>query len=156
LLLYAPNGWLGPTQTNAVLIFYLLTNATLYFVADELFDAPSFYGPLLVFDTVFLVVVLTISGGATPDFYLACLFTLVLSCVCNDSRGLLVVTLLAPVLYGYVVFTSAAIHDSSIYLRLPFPLVIAMFYGYFAQIERIKRVSHEKEEEARRQRKATE
>lgn len=156
LLLYAPNSWLGPTQTNAVLIFYLLTNATLYFVADELFDAPYFYGPLLVFDTVFLVVALTISGGATPDFYVACLFTLVLSCVCNDSRGLLVVTLLAPILYAYVVFNSGAIHDSSVYLRLPFPLVISMFYGYFAQIERIKRVGHEKEEEARRQQKATE
>ena len=87
LLLYAPNGWLGPTQTNALLIFYLLTNATLYFVADDLFDSPYFYGPLLVFDTVFLVIALTISGGATPDFYVACLFTLVLSCVCNDSRG---------------------------------------------------------------------
>src|SRR5919106_2551611 len=79
LLLYAPNSWLAPTHTNAVLIFYLLTNATLYFVADDFFDSPYFYGPLLFFDTVFLGVALTISGGATPDFYVACLFTLILS-----------------------------------------------------------------------------
>jgi signal transduction histidine kinase len=157
LLLYAPNSWLSPTHTNAVLIFYLLTNATLYFVADDLFDSPYFYGPLLFFDTVFVGVALTISGGATPDFYVACLFTLILSCVCNDSRGLLVVTFLAPVLYAYVVFNSAAaMHDSSVYLRLPFPLVISMFYGYFAQVERIKRIAHEKEAEARRHQKAAE
>jgi signal transduction histidine kinase len=157
LLLYAPNSWLPPTHTNAVLIFYLLTNATLYFVADDLFDSPYFYGPLLFFDTVFVGAALTISGGATPDFYVACLFTLILSCVCNDSRGLLVVTFLAPILYAYVVFNSAtAMHDSSIYLRLPFPLVISMFYGYFAQVERIKRIAHEKEEEARRHQKAAE
>ena len=156
LLLYAPNSWLTPTQTNAVLIFYLLTNTTLYFVADDLFDSPYFYGPLLFFDTVFLVISLTFSGGATPDFYVACFFTLVLSCVCNDSRGLFVVTFLAPVLYAYVVLNSGATHDPSVYLRLPFPLVIAMFYGYFAQVERIKRVAKEKEEQATRQQKAAE
>jgi signal transduction histidine kinase len=156
LLLYAPNSWLAPAHTNAVLIFYLLTNATLYFVAEDFFDSPYFYGPLLFFDMVFLAIVLTVSGGATPDFYVACFFTLVLSCVCNDPRGLLVVSLLAPVVYAYVVFKSGSLQDSSVYLRLPFPLVISMFYGYFAQIERIKRLAKEKEEQARRQQQAAE
>jgi signal transduction histidine kinase len=156
LLLYAPNSWLTPAHTNAILIFYLLTNATLYFVADECFDSPYFYGPLLFFDTVFLAISLTVSGGATTDFYVACFFTLVLSCICNDSRGLFLVTLLAPVLYAYVVFNSTTTLDSSVYLRLPFPLVISMFYGYFAQVERIKRQAKEKEEQVRQQQKATE
>ena len=75
LLLYAPNSWLTPAQTNAILIFYLLTNATLYFVADDFFDSAYFYGPLLFFDTVFLAISLTVSGGATTDFYVACFFT---------------------------------------------------------------------------------
>ncbi|MET0503612.1 MAG: GAF domain-containing sensor histidine kinase [Candidatus Binatia bacterium] len=156
LLLYAPDSWLTAAQTNAVLVFYLLTNATLYFVADDFFDSPYFYGPLLLFDTILLVASLAVSGGATPDFYLACFFTLLLSCVCNNSRGLFVVTLLAPAIYAYVVFSSSATHDSSVYLRLPFPLVIAMFYGYFAQVERIKRIAKEKEEQARRQQQAAE
>ena len=156
LLLYAPNSWLTPAHTNAILIFYLLTNATLYFVADEFFDSPYFYGPLLFFDTAFLAISLTVSGAATTDFYVACFFTLVLSCICNDSRGLFLVTLLAPILYAYVVFNSTTTHDSSVYLRLPFPLVISMFYGYFAQVERIKRQAKEKEEQARQQQKAAE
>jgi signal transduction histidine kinase len=156
LLLYAPNSWLTPAQTNAVLIFYLLSNATLYLVADDFFDAPYFYGPLLFFDTVFLAVSLAISGGATPDFYIACFFTLVLSCVCNDSRGLLVVTLLAPALYAYVVLNSTMTYDASVYLRLPFPLAIAIFYGYFAQIERLKKRAQEKAEQAKQQQKAAE
>jgi signal transduction histidine kinase len=156
LLLYAPNSWLTPAQTNGILIFYLLTNATLYFVADDFFDSPYFYGPLLFFDTVFLAISLTLSGGATADFYVACFLTLVLSCICKDSRGLFLVTLLAPALYAYVVFNSATTHDSSVYLRLPFPLVISMFYGYFAQVERIKRLAKEKEERARQQQKAAE
>ena len=156
LLLYAPNSWLTPAQTNAILIFYLLTNATLYFVADDFFDSAYFYGPLLFFDTVILAISLTVSGGATTDFYIACFFTIILSCICNDSRGLFLVTLFTPALYAYVAFNSAATHDSSVYLRLPFPLVISMFYGYFAQVERVKRLVKEKEEQARQQQEAAE
>ncbi len=156
LLLYSPAVWLTPAQTDALLIFYLLTNATLYFVADEYFDSPYFYGPLLVFDTAFLAIVLAVSGGATPDFYVACCLTLVLSCICNDARGLVVVTILAPLLYGYTIFNSVGARDPSIYLRLPFPLVIAMFYGYFAQVERLKRVARENEQQARREHQAAE
>jgi signal transduction histidine kinase len=156
LLLYAPNSWLAPAHTNAILIFYLLTNATLYFVAADVFDSPYFYGPLLFFDTVFLTVSLAVSGGTTTDFYVACFVTLALSCICNDSRGLFLVTLLAPVLYAYVVFSSTAAYDSSVYLRLTFPLVISMFYGYFAQVERIKRKAQEKAEQARQVEKTAE
>ncbi len=159
LLLYAPNSWLSPAHTNAILIFYLLTNATLYFVGEDFFDSAYFYGPLLFFDTVFLAIALTVSGGATTDFYVACFFTVILSCVCNDSRGLLLVTFLAPILYAYVVFSSATTHDASVYLRLPFPLVISLFYGYFAQVERIKRQAREEQkvaEQIKRQRERLE
>ncbi len=156
LLLYSPNTLLTPTQTHLILLFYILTNATLYLVAEESFESPYFYGPLLFFDTVFLAAALAFSGGATPDFYVACFFTLVLSCICKDSRGLLVVTLLAPLLYAYVIFNSTLKLDPSIYLRLPFPLVISLFYGYFAQVERLRRVARENEEQARRHQRAAE
>jgi len=156
LLYYIPNEWLTPTQVQAVLILYLLSHSTLYFLADELFDSPYFYGPLLLFDTGVLLVVLSASGTASPDFYVACLFTLVLSCICNDARGLFVVTLLAPLIYGYVVFYTAGDIDPSIYLRLPFPFVISLFYGYFAQVERIRRVAREKDEQVKTQQRAAE
>lgn len=156
LLYYTPSVWLTPTQVQAILILYLLSHSTLYFLADDLFDSPYFYGPLLLFDTVVLAAVLSTSGTASPDFYVACLFTLVLSCICNDTRGLLVVTFLAPIIYGYFVFYSAEGLDPNIYLRLPFPFVISLFYGYFAQVERLRRSAREREELARRQQKAAE
>jgi signal transduction histidine kinase len=156
LLYYIPNEWLAPAQVQVILILYLLSHSTLYFLADELFDSRYFYGPLLAFDTVVLMAVLSSSGTASPDFYVACLFTLVMSCICNDSRGLLAVTLLAPLIYGYVVFYTAETADPSIYLRLPFPFVISLFYGYFAQVERIRRGAREKDEQAKRQQRAAE
>jgi signal transduction histidine kinase len=156
LLYYIPNEWLAPAQVQVILILYLLSHSTLYFLSDQLFDSRYFYAPLLAFDTVVLMAVLSSSGTASPDFYVACLFTLIMSCICNDSRGLLAVTLLAPLIYGYVVFYTAETADPSIYLRLPFPFVISLFYGYFAQVERIRRGAREKDEQAKRQQRAAE
>ena len=156
LLYYAPSLWLTETQVQAILILYLLSHCTLYFLSDQLFDSPYFYGPLLIFDTIVLLAVFGTSGAASPDFYAACLFTLVMSCVCNDTRGLLAVTFLAPLIYAYFVFSSAAIVDPAIYLRLPFPFVISLFYGYFAQVERIRRKAREKDEQAVQQQRAVE
>jgi len=156
LLYYTPSEWLTPTQVQAVLILYLLSHSTLYFLADDLFDSVYFYAPLLVFDTLVLIAVLSTTGTASPDFYVACFFTLVISCICNDIRGLLAVTFLAPLVYGYFAFNSTANFDPNLYLRLPFPFVISLFYGYFAQVERIRRTAREKDEQARRQQKAAE
>ena len=156
LLYYTPSEWLTQTQVQAVLILYLLSHSTLYFLADDLFDSPYFYGPLLVFDTIVLLAVLSTSGTASPDFYVACLFTIIMSCICNDARGLLAVTILAPLTYGYFAFNRADDFNPNIYLRLPFPFVISLFYGYFAQVARMRRTAREKDEQVRRQQKAAE
>src|SRR3970282_2457914 len=64
LLYYTPSAWLTPTQVQAILILYLLSHCTLYFLADDFFDARYFYGPLLIFDTIVLLSVLRTSGAA--------------------------------------------------------------------------------------------
>jgi hypothetical protein len=63
---------------------------------------------------------------------------------------------LAPLIYAYFVFSTAADADPNTYIRLPFPFVISLFYGYFAQVERLRKAAREKEEQARRQQKAAE
>ena len=156
LLYYAPVAWLSVTQVQAILSLYLLSHATLYFLADDFFDSPYFYGPLLVFDTLVLIVVLSATGATSPDFYIACVVTLVLSLICNDSRGLLVVTILAPLLYAYALFSSSTVLEPELFVQLPFPFVISLFYGYFAQVGRMRRMAQEKEEEVRREQRAAE
>lgn len=156
LLYYTPSEWFTEAQVQAVLILYLLSHSTLYFLSDDLFDSPYFYGPLLLFDTLVLIVVLSTSGTANPDFYIACLLTAILSVICNDARGLLAVTLLAPLTYGYFAFSATEDLDPSLYLRLPFPFVISLFYGYFAQVERLRRVSRERHEQAQKQQRIAE
>lgn len=154
LLYYTPSDWLTPTQIQALLALYLLSHSTLYFLADDLFDSPYFYAPLLIFDSIVLLAVFSTSGTATPDFYVACLFTIVVSCICNEARGLLITTILAPLGYAYFVFHSAVDLDPQVYLRLPFPFVISLFYGYFAQVARMRRTARSKDEQVRLQQKA--
>jgi signal transduction histidine kinase len=156
LLYYASDAWLSVTQIHAILSLYLLSHATLYFLADDFFDSPYFYGPLLVFDTLVLIVVLSTTGATSPDFYIACVVTIVLSLICNDSRGLLVVTILAPLLYAYALFSSSTVLEPDIFVQLPFPFVISLFYGYFAQVGRMRRSAREKEEEVRREQRSAE
>jgi len=156
LLYYAPVAWLSATQVQVILSLYLLSHATLYFLADDFFDSPYFYGPLLVFDTLVLIVVLSATGATSPDFYIACVVTVVLSLICNDSRGLLVVTILAPLLYAYALFSSSTVLEPEIFVQLPFPFVISLFYGYFAQVGRMRHMAQEKEEEVRREQRAAE
>ena len=156
LLLYSPASWLTANQTQAILIFYVLANATLYFVTEKLFDSRYFYGPLLLFDTLFLAAAFAVGAGTTPEFFVACFLTLVLSCICNNPRGLIIVTVLGPLVYGYVVLNTSAYYDPSIYLRLPLPFLISIFYGYFAQFERLKKNLKEKEKEANEHSRAAE
>ncbi len=156
LLYYAQVAWLSATQVQVILSLYLLSHATLYFLADDFFDSPYFYGPLLVFDTLVLIVMLSATGATSPDFYIACVVTVVLSLICNDSRGLLVVTILAPLLYAYALFSSSTVLEPELFVQLPFPFVISLFYGYFAQVGRMRRAAREKEEEVRREQRAAE
>ena len=138
LLYYAESPSLTPVQLHALLMLYLLSHAALYFVADERFASPYFCAPLLLFDTLVLLVVLEISGASAPDFFATCLLTLLLSCICQDARGLLLVTVLAPLAYACIVFKTTTHFDPAIYLRLPFPFAIALFYGYFGHVERLR------------------
>jgi len=156
LLFYAPDAWLSATQVQTVLSLYLLSHATLYFLADDFFDSPYFYGPLLVFDTLVLMVLLIATGATSPNFYIACVVTVVLSMICADSRGLLVVTVLAPLLYGYALFSSSAVLQPELFVQLPFPFVISLFYGYFAQVGKMRQVAQEKAEEVRREQRGAE
>jgi signal transduction histidine kinase len=53
-------------------------------------------------------------------------------------RGLIGVAVLSPLLYGYFLMRSSNPLEPTIYLRVFFPFVIALFYGYFAQVERLQ------------------
>ena len=143
LLLYSSGGPLNPVIAHGFLLFYLLSNAGLYWVDEKLFSSSHFYAPLVLFDLLFLTASVSVSGQIGADFYLAYLLTVVLCGICKDFRGWIIVTLLSPLVYGSFVLRSTEPLDPILYLRIPFPFVVALFYGYFVQIENFERTVKE-------------
>lgn len=151
LLLYSRNGRLDPIMIHGFLLLYVLSNAALYWVDDKIFSSSYFYAPLVFFDLFILAAAMNLSGEVGRDFYLAYFLTIVLCGICKDLRGWIVVTLLAPLIYGYFLVQSAARLEPILYLQIPFPLVVALFYGYFVQLENVERsVAEQAEIEAQR------
>jgi signal transduction histidine kinase len=139
LLLSSQNAWPSVTAVHGLILFYLLTNVSLYFVSDRFFESSYFYSPLVIFDTLFVTGSLVVSGQVETDFYLAYFLIVILCSLWEDFRGFVVVGLLATLLYGYFLFQTTQIREQSIYLRLPFLFVISLFYGYFAQVVRAEK-----------------
>jgi signal transduction histidine kinase len=138
LLLYSENGPLSLVALYGFVLVYLLSNCVLYFLDERLFDSFYFFTPLVALDTLFLTASLAVNGKAGADFYVVCFATIFLCCICRDMRGLIGVAVLSPLLYGYFLLRSANMVDPTLYLRVVFPFVIALFYGYFAQVERLQ------------------
>jgi signal transduction histidine kinase len=135
LLLYSQNVSIDPAALQGFVLIYLFSNLALYFVEERFFESLYFFAPLIAFDTLFLTATLAVNGKAGSEFYVVCFATIFLCCICRDLRGLMGVAVLSPLLYGYFLLRSTEAYDPTIYLRIIFPFVIALFYGYFAQVE---------------------
>jgi signal transduction histidine kinase len=147
LLVNSRGDYLAPTIIHGLLLFYILSNTTLYFIDDRLFSSQWFHTSLVTFDTLFITASLIITGQIASDFYLAYFLIIILCCICQEFRWVVVVAVLAPILYGYILFRSTEVYDPSIYLRLPFLFVISLFYGYFALAARGEKVLREQAEQ---------
>jgi signal transduction histidine kinase len=134
-LLYSNGGHLDPAMTHGFLLFYVLSNAALYLIDEKYFRSPSFYIPVVLFDTAIITAAITLSGEIGADFYLAFFLTILLCNICKDLRGWVTIAVLSPFLYSYFLFDRREVIDPSLYLRLPFPFVVALFYGYFGLLE---------------------
>jgi len=143
LLAFPYEAMLDPFFIRGIIVFYLLTNAALYFVDEKLFDSSYFYTPLVIFDTLFVTASMVISGQVGTDFYLSYFIVIILCTVWQDFRGLIVVAVLATALYSYFLFQTTSVRDPSIILRIPFLFVISLFYGYFAEVVRREKLLKE-------------
>ena len=138
LLLYSQSAPISPAAVHGFVLLYLSSNFALYFIDEHYFDSFYLFTPLVVFDTLFFTTSLAISGAVNADFYVVCFATIFLCCICRDLRGLIGVAVLSPLLYGYFLMRSTDLYEPTIYLRIIFPFVIALFYGYFAEVERLQ------------------
>ena len=143
LLLNRSASYLPESFFHAFIFLYVLSNVALYFLDERRLASWSFYYPLVIADTIVLTFSPIINGRAETDFYLTFFLLILVSCIFEDERVRAVVSLLAPVIYSALLFNSGQTFDSSVYLRFPFLLVVAFFYGYFTQFIRTERTLRE-------------
>jgi signal transduction histidine kinase len=147
LLLYPLKPLLPASLLHLFILFYIGSNVGLYFIAEKQFSSASFYSPLVVADTLVLTLSLVINGHVEADFYLTYFLLMIICCIFENPRILALISLSAPVVYGLLLFRSTGDLNPSVYLRLPFLFIIALFYGYFTQLVRAqKRLKQEAEQ----------
>jgi signal transduction histidine kinase len=147
LLLYPLQQDLPESLLHLFILSYIGSNVGLYFVNEKQFASATFYSPLVLADTLILTLSLVVNGQIEADFYLTYFLLIIICCIFENPRILALISFLAPIVYGLLLFRSTGNHNPSVYLRLPFLFIVALFYGYFTQLVRAqKRLKQEAEQ----------
>jgi signal transduction histidine kinase len=128
---------------DAIVAFYLLSNAGLYFVREEAFRNVKFNVLLVGLDTVVLTDSLMISGQVETSFYLAYFLLIIICCTFENPRMIAIVSLVAPFAYASIFFNSDDFLLGN-YLLLAFLFIVGIFYGHFSQLVRAQQTLKER------------
>lgn len=155
LLLDPAEQYLPAAFFQIFIILYIFSNVLLYLFKEARFTSRRFFYPLIITDTLALTLSLIINGRTEISFYLTFFFLVIVSCIFEDARLRAVITFLAPLAYGVLLFHWRNAVDSSHFLLLPYLFVITLYYGYFTQLVRAeKRLREESEQRGRGKREA--
>jgi signal transduction histidine kinase len=131
---------------DALIVFYALSNAALYFVDESAFRKVKFNVLLIGLDTFVLTVSLMVNGQTETNFFLAYFLLIIICCIFENPRMIAIVSFVAPFAYAGFFF-DASDHRPASYLQLVFLFVVSLFYGHFSQLVRIHRTLQERAEQ---------
>jgi signal transduction histidine kinase len=120
----------------------ILSNIAVNAVPLRIFCSKYFDNLLVTLDIIFVSLTLWISGNANGDFYLLYFLIIMIAALSETLRAILWSAFLVAAVYlGVTVTTDGvpAILNSSLLMRIPFFFIVAIFYGYFAQMVRSER-----------------
>ena len=112
---------------------YLLTNLIVAHIPEKYFyDDKLFYG-LVLCDSILLPAGIYFSGYAGSDLYLMYFFIVLLTTMSSHFKYLMINILIFSAIYGWLLYQQGFLAGPlaiSYLIRIPFIIVIAMFYGY--------------------------
>jgi diguanylate cyclase (GGDEF)-like protein len=150
LLLFSETALVPLHIVHGFALFYVLTNASLYFVNQRLFESITFLGTLVVFDTLVLSFPLIVTGQLGSDFYLAYFLIIIIAGFWKDLQWSLGFAILLSLFYSCFLYMAESL-TTHLLLRVPFIFIASVFYGYFVQVVDNEHALREKaEKEARR------
>jgi diguanylate cyclase (GGDEF)-like protein len=149
LLLLSKDILLPRDVVHAVVLMYVLSNASLHVLEQRFFESLRFLATLVVLDTLALSFALLVTGQLGSDFYLGYFLILIITGFWKDFRWSVAFGLLLAAFYGFLLFLAESV-TTSLLLRLPFVLAASVFYAYFVEIVKKEHALREKaEKEAR-------
>ena len=141
-LLFSRNATL-PTDVRQLLIAVLLLTITILMALPRrVLDRNWFTGALVVSDTALTTLIIYLSGNASSDLYITYFLIVLLAAFTTSLPQLIGLSSLLCLAYGGLLFfelgQTGSVSESHL-LRIPILLIMAIFYGVFAETVRKER-----------------
>ncbi|MBS3754639.1 MAG: PAS domain S-box protein [Desulfobacterales bacterium] len=133
VIIFTPAGEVDKFRGYAFIAFYLFTNLLMVYLPDRYFEEGQIFYFFMFFDTLLIVGGIYAAGLVGTDLYLAYFLILCLASLSAQFRYLMISVMVFIGLYGWFLYKNGYFSGDmavSYLLRLPFILVIAMFYGF--------------------------
>jgi len=132
-----------PTDERQLLVAVLLLIITvLMFLPARVLERNWFTGTLVVGDTALTTVIIYLSGNASSDLYITYFLIVLIAAFTTSLKQLISLSTILCLAYGGVLYfelNQAGSVDESHLLRIPVLLIMAAFYGVFAEMVRKER-----------------
>lgn len=137
------------TLAHLVVLLLIISNLLLHSLPERYLSRSFVYSCVGLIDVLLVTMALVISGQTDTDFYMVYFLIIIIAVLSQNLSRILISTFLIIVLYGIILFATTdqkTVFDSSVLLRLPFFLIIALVYAHLVQKLRGERT--EKQEAA--------
>lgn len=129
-----------PTGLILAIVAALISNVVIAQLPKRITDSTSFYGGIIVGDTLWITAALLSSGIFGPEFFYLYFFVLFLAGIGENLALIAVGAVVVSLAYILVLSTTdglASLWSSRLLIRIPFLFTTAVFYGYL--VERVRR-----------------
>ena len=129
----------GPTRdilliwSHIFIVVYLSSNLFILYIPSRYFIEKTIFYYLIFFHSFMICLGMYLSGNAGTDFYLIYFLIIGLASMSTSLKYLMINTTAFAFVYGYILFQKGLLGGEmgiSYSLRLPFMIIIALFFGY--------------------------
>jgi PAS domain S-box-containing protein len=123
--------------SNIFTALYLSSNLFILNIPSRYFIEKTIFYYLIFFHSLMICLGMYLSGNASTDFYLIYFLIMGISCISINLKYLMVNTTIFVFIYGYILFQKGLLGGKmgvAYSLRLPFIIIIALFFGYIVDV----------------------
>ena len=144
LILFQYHSALNRNAGHVLVLALIASNIFLSIAPERWFKCKYFDNALVTFDIILITASIWLSGGAKSELYLLYFLVIMIAAVGETLRAIIWSALLVSLVYTAALTSASGVSflaDTEVLIRIPFFFMVALFFGYFAQLVRIERSS---------------